>query len=625
MSATPEQLWRESLLIAKHASRYGTEALASLNQDDDEAEERRRLVEGVLFSHSFILTYQAALCGIVLLFAIWHWYWKIDWRRRMRRCMKDDERQDCESTAATGPSHAASGNHHLPVQVAKADESSPLLSSPNPSTRPSRLRTIFRKVHAIAKYQPPNLPLINKLLPSNQTTLLVLLLLTLNLFYATYNIPLPIGANAFIWSDRSALLFVANLPWLYLLGAKNQPLKLLTGYSYEQLNLLHRRLGEWLCVLAVVHTAGMLIVWYHFFMPAGTSLWQYLAHPVVWPGVVAFVCYELLYFTSLASFRQRAYEVFLASHVGLQAGGLGFVYLHFWSSRPYVLVSLVVYLVDRTVFRLLVKSRSVRAELKIMEDEQTLLVSADWPIVPREGRWWSSLLGADIGKGWRPMEHVFITVPDLATRHVVQAHPFTIASAAPEHGQEHAWFNLIIRAYDGFTRDLLEYARYHSSTTLRLDGPYGSSHALEMLRASEIALLVIGGSGIAVAYPLLWTLLHAPHSAAKGSKWRQLGLIWIVHEASHIAWIGHERLDELKAMGVKICVPPPTSKAGRPDVRSLARSMVNDLEAKVPVPDPGVGVVVSGPDGMNRAVRNACARLAWEGKNIDVAVEKYGW
>ncbi|KAI6894864.1 hypothetical protein KC318_g18284, partial [Hortaea werneckii] len=80
----------------------------------------------------------------------------------------------------------------------------------------------------MATYQPPNLPLFNKLQPSNQTTLLVLLLLTLNLFYATYNTPLPLRANAFIWSDRVALLFVANLPWLYLLGAKNQPLKLLT-------------------------------------------------------------------------------------------------------------------------------------------------------------------------------------------------------------------------------------------------------------------------------------------------------------------------------------------------------------------------------------------------------------
>ncbi|KAI6793274.1 ferric reductase-like transmembrane component [Hortaea werneckii] len=625
MSASSEQLWRESLLIAKNASRYGTEAFVSFAQDDEEAEERRRLVEGVLFSHRFILTYQAALCGIVLLFTIWHWHWKFSRRRRVRRCMKDDERQDCESTAAIGPSHTASKNHHLPVQLGKPDESSPLLSLRTPSTKPNRLQTIFRKFHAIATYQPPNLPLINKLQPNNQTTLLVLLLLTLNLFYATYHIPLPLRANAFIWSDRAALLFVANLPWLYLLGAKNQPLKPLTGYSYEQLNFLHRRLGEWLCVLAVVHTVGMLLVWYRFFMPVGTSLWRYLAHPVVWPGVVAFACYELLYFTSLARFRQWAYEVFLASHVALQAGGLGFVYLHFWSSRPYVLVSLGVFLVDRAVFRLQVKSHSVRAELKVMEDGQTLLVSADWPLVPRWGSWWSSVLGADTGKGWRPMEHVFITVPALAARHVVQAHPFTIASAAPEPGQEHAWFNLIIRAYDGFTRDLLEYARYHSSTTVRLDGPYGSSHALEMLRASDVAVLVIGGSGIAVAYPLLWTLLHAPHYTAKGSKRRQLGLIWIVHEASHLAWIGHERLDELKAMGVNVCVPAPTSKAGRPDVRSLTRSMISDLEGKIPVSDPGIEVVVSGPDGMNRVVRNTCASLAWEGKNIDVAVEKYGW
>lgn len=49
---------------------------------------------------------------------------------------------------------------------------------------------------------------------------------------------------------------MANLPLLYLLAAKNQPLKLLTEYSYEALNVFHHRLGELLCLEAMIHAVG---------------------------------------------------------------------------------------------------------------------------------------------------------------------------------------------------------------------------------------------------------------------------------------------------------------------------------------------------------------------------------
>ncbi|KAK2073433.1 hypothetical protein P8C59_007718 [Phyllachora maydis] len=49
------------------------------------------------------------------------------------------------------------------------------------------------------------------------------------------------------YADRAALVFVANLPLLYLLSAKNQPVKFLTGRSYETLNLFHRRAATPAC------------------------------------------------------------------------------------------------------------------------------------------------------------------------------------------------------------------------------------------------------------------------------------------------------------------------------------------------------------------------------------------
>lgn len=74
-------------------------------------------------------------------------------------------------------------------------------------------------------------------------TLLVLALIALNVFYNLHGMPLSLQ-YAFALADRCGLLVSANLPLLYLLAAKTQPVKMLTGYSYESLNGFHRRLGE---------------------------------------------------------------------------------------------------------------------------------------------------------------------------------------------------------------------------------------------------------------------------------------------------------------------------------------------------------------------------------------------
>lgn len=343
-------------------------------------------------------------------------------------------------------------------------------------------------------------------------------------------------------------------------------------------------------------------------------------------GLITFVCYETLFATSLASFRKWWYEVFLGLHVVLQAGALGFLFFHHRGRRVYVGVALAIFLVDRIVFRAGLKSSSVRASLTVMVDRETVLVSADWPKASCWRTIWTALFGVGIRYGWKPSEHIFLTVPALARKHIVQAHPFTIASAAPEHDTEHVWFNLIIRALDGFTRDLLIYAQTHSSVTIRLDGAYGSIHALDMLRASDTAIVVAGGSGIAVAYPMLWSLLQAGSRDAERamSIRQQVCLIWIVNLASHHDWIGGTRLAELKQLGLRVVLPPPTAVAGRPDVAALVRDTVLDLNGCRDGPQQ-TGVMVSGPDGMNRAASNACARLAWEGRDVKVSVEKFGW
>ncbi|KAK4570123.1 hypothetical protein LTR86_002203 [Recurvomyces mirabilis] len=605
-------------LLLSEAQSLGTMIVEAGRPSNDHT---RQLIEGIVYSRWLIKTYHAVLVVILLVPTTYQWISKV---RRRRVTNRLNNANDTGGTISSSSSSTLGGKI-TPPGLGKTghtiNERTLLLSRQSRSGPTSPWTRLQRKLRGVAMYQPPPVAVVNKILPSNATTLLIILLLGLNIFYATHNINFTIPL-AFVPADRAGLLFVANLPWLYLLGAKNQPVRLLTGYSYENLNILHRRLGEWLCLLAVFHTAGMFTAWYFFFRPDGLTLYWFLTRSLVMIGVGAFLCYELLFLTSLASFRAWWYEMFLGSHVVLQGGALILIFFHFHTARVYVGISLAIFLVDRLIYRIIIKSTSFRADLTPMEDGDTVLVSAGWPLTKS---WPSSprdIFGKSIRQGWKTTEHVFLTIPGLSRKHIIQAHPFTIASAAPENS-EHAWFNLIIRAHDGFTRDLVKYAQRHSTVNIRLDGPYGSLHALEMLRESDVSLLVVGGSGIAVAYPLIWALLHEGDAEQEAS--RKVGLVWIVHEASHVDWSGHERLEELQKKGLDLCLPAPTSKAGRPDISTLVEDMIARMQRSDSLGSQRVGVVVSGPDSMNRATRNVCASMAWQGLDINVSVEKYGW
>jgi NAD(P)H-flavin reductase len=326
--------------------------------------------------------------------------------------------------------------------------------------------------------------------------------------------------------------------------------------------------------------------------------------------------YELLYFTSLGSFRERWYELFLASHVFLQIAALAFLWLHFHTSRPYVLASLVIFSLDRIVWRIGLKSATVTADIEVLEDGDTMMLSANWDVVAPRQRTLRPFRQS-ILHGWYPADHVFISAPSLGGSNALQAHPFTIASAAPRHGRgevpaAHAWLNLLIRAHSGFTSELLRHAQLRSTLSVRIDGPYGSQDPLNMLRASQTAVLIAGGSGIAVIFPLLWDLALV-HPGK-----RKIHLMWVIHSASQRSWMPADRLDELRQAGVRITIPQPTAEVGRPGVAGYIAEL-----AAASAPD--IGVVVSGPDGLNRSVRNACAQEIRSGADLNLRVEKFGW
>jgi NAD(P)H-flavin reductase len=224
-------------------------------------------------------------------------------------------------------------------------------------------------------------------------------------------------------------------------------------------------------------------------------------------------------------------------------------------------------------------------------------------------------------------------MPTLSRSAVLQAHPFTIASSSPNLAQGqggHAWLSLLIRGRDGFSRNLLDYAHDNNTVRVRLDGPYGTPRPLETLEDSDLAVVVAGGSGIAVAFPLIWALLQPDGDSENldiaalqrliRTK-RKVCLLWVIHSRSHLSWIPEERLDEIRGWGLNLCITAPTAEKGRPDVPQI----LNDWAYKYGGEGKQIGVVVSGPDGMNRTVRNTCSDMLRKGKNVQVMVEKFGW
>jgi ferredoxin-NADP reductase len=336
-----------------------------------------------------------------------------------------------------------------------------------------------------------------------------------------------------------------------------------------------------------------------------------------------------LYFTSLGSFRRKCYEVFLATHIFLQIAGLVLLFFHHRTSRPYVAVSLVIFVVDRIFFRLWLKSSSHPATLTVLDDGETVLLSSNWDVKDRP----NALVPRSMEYCWKPNDHIFLTLTSQATKYSLQTYPFTIFSAAPSYtqsafdiqgsGRPHAWFSILIRAQDddGFTRALLNHAHQNPNIRIRLDGPYGSTHALRILRESENAIVVAGGSGIAVAYPLIWALLQ-PNAASSDLEpghmepTRKVKLLWITHTTTHRSWLPDDKLQELQDWGLQVLFPAPTSEVGRPDVRKI---LSNWIEGDC------TGIVVSGPEGLVRDVRNTSAELIRGGEQVNVQVEKFGW
>jgi NAD(P)H-flavin reductase len=407
---------------------------------------------------------------------------------------------------------------------------------------------------------------------------------------------------------------VSQLPWQYALAIKSpwNPLQRMLGCSHEELNSLHRAFGR------VVHglLAAHVVLYLNFFVRMNL-LEMALQRPVVRLGIIAFWAFNFLAFLSIPFVRRRGYhKVFYRSHVILSAVVLPLLYFHVPYTRKYVWQAGALY-VFNGITRGLASSPGVAVRVEAIEGTSLLRLKAD------------GKASAFLSK-WTAGQHVYLKHSNSP---IHPKTPFTIVAYPGSSGNisSTATIDLVIRNLHGPQTGWLA---SQNSTTLQLEGPYGSSKSYlpQLLadRTSDPVLLIAGGVGVTYTLTIYLALLDHYRSS------RGITFVWFVRSIREIGWVV-EMLGRASCdvdVAIYITGEEGSGKAvelggGKEGVRVYAprerEHMADVVDGVFGKGERRVYVFVCGPGGMARAVRREVGfHVMREGREVVFHEEQFG-
>lgn len=292
---------------------------------------------------------------------------------------------------------------------------------------------------------------------------------------------------------------IVNAAFIVFLALKNTPLAYLTAYSYERLNILHQVGGYTTVAYALLHMILMVYTW-----DVQMKRVSMLTEMAQINGMLALAAiFVMLVFALLI--RRVRYEVFYISHI---AGFIVFL-ITMGMHRPELKTKTIIITAtiagiwggDRVLrgLRILWYSYDNRATITPLPLGGTRIVMRRSPSRAVSGT------------------HCFIWVPRIRA---IETHPFTIVQKTPYS------LELVISAYDGFTRDLHEHAVKYPGASLHasFDGPYGSLP--NFAKISDRLVLVAGGTGASFTFGVALDTLKKLKESDKTT----IEFIWTVRE-----------------------------------------------------------------------------------------------
>jgi ferric-chelate reductase len=332
---------------------------------------------------------------------------------------------------------------------------------------------------------------------------------------------------------RPGWLAIAQMPLLILLAGKNNLIGLVTGVSYERLNILHHWVARGILLMATLHIGYQTYGWNLY----GLRQLEWSTDISITTGLAAYVLLCWLNLSTLAPFRNFGYEFFVFQHLITFFGFIIAIMIHLSTtvlySRVYIWIPIGLYSFDRLV-------RTLRSMVNNIHPGQATLEVLAGGV--------ARIRVQSRVKRWSPGAHVLLAIPRYG---VGQSHPATIASTPTSHNGD---LLFILKAQKGFTKNLLKSADSSAGSLLPgtkgematqqkthvtfIDGPYGASQG--DFACFDTVLLIAGSTGVTFTLPILLDLARRANERSQKLPVRRVEFVWIIRNASHISWISEE-------------------------------------------------------------------------------------
>ncbi|KAJ5239404.1 hypothetical protein N7468_004023 [Penicillium chermesinum] len=347
-------------------------------------------------------------------------------------------------------------------------------------------------------------------------------------------------------AKRLGWMTVANLVFLVFLALRHTPLAPLSGTSYEKLRPLHKMAGYTCILLAVVHA----LIW--IITSAKEDVLFYLRQRADIAGATAALSMVLIFLSTLGLPRW-SYETFYVIHVTLFMLILIMLGFH----QPDLSIGVLKIVIFVAALWVLERGLRLSKLLWRFFGSYATLTPVNGAVRIKLNR---SIHSRHAGS------HAFLWLPSMRP---FETHPFTMIGTDP--------VEFLVRPYDGFTRDLYNFAckSQESGKAARVrcsvDGPYGQ---IPDYLDFDRVILVAGGSGATFTFSIALDLIK--RYAATGSN-KTIDFIWTVKHHGSLDWFKDE-LKELQSPFVNLHIYVSQESSISADSSNLELRTEGDLE-----------------------------------------------
>lgn len=320
---------------------------------------------------------------------------------------------------------------------------------------------------------------------------------------------------------RAAWVSVTQIPFIFLLSCKFNPLSMLIGISYERLNWLHRWAARTIFLTVIVHWSFFFREWWL----ADFVEIEIQMMPMVKYGFGAFATIGWMILSGFGFFRAMGYEFFVIQHITSFVVLLWLLYAHLPSYAVYnVYISVGFITIDWSI-RLI---SGVMRNLHIHKKNALIPVGykARVQILPGNA---VRLIIDDADFRWKAGQHIYLSIPFLR---LFELHPFTIANNIGKPIDNCRQLTMLIKARSGFTKSLYHAAsKQHTRTTRTfrafLSGPWGIP---PNPNNCDTVVLVACSTGVSFTTPILEQLVENPACV------RRVISHWIIRNEEQFKW-----------------------------------------------------------------------------------------